>query len=624
MSWCNIDNYRWQKPYRVARLGIFIALIGTFFLASDFVIQLVSHWQNGFDSVSILTKAMADDDDDGGGGESRSSGRSESRSSDRGESRSSRSSRGRSSERDHDDDDDRGLSASFKSRSSKDDDDDRDHRGSSSRSGNDDDDDDDDDHRDSSSRSGNDDDDDDDDDFDVDDGILKNLGKAFKRLTGEGKSKRSRGSGRRFYQPRARNEILAVNLGRNGAKNARGLGFKVGGSNRFSYLPGRVTRLVPPRNLTGPQARDLLKRAQPKGKFSVNQRYKFYQPALKNEREENGQTEPAQYGAGTVCDATKCFGRQVIRWQEDIQTCSKGLRVGIIDTQVDHQHPAFSKADIHLGGFLPYGMKSAPAWHGTGVLSVLAGDPNSGTPGLIPQATFFVANVFFMDNEGEVETDTLSILDALEWMSAFGVKVINMSFSGPKDELVEEAIDRMRQEGVIFVAAAGNDGPTAEPAYPASYSSVIAVTAVSKDLRNYPYASRGNNLDAAAPGVNIWSAVPNGREGFHTGTSFAAPHVAAMLASIYEDAKRVQNKEELLNRLSMVDLGPPGRDPIYGRGLMLAPTSCNNANGGRIAQETPPVLVKTPVKSKRPLFTVGQSGGVSSHAKSSGVSLSYR
>ncbi|HKJ61289.1 MAG TPA: S8 family serine peptidase [Hyphomicrobiales bacterium] len=507
----------------------------------------------------MLTKAMADDDK----GESRSSsGRSESRSSEHGESKSSERSRESSSE--HQEREDSRESEHHEN------DDHDDH-------------DDNDDNHDNDDNDDHDDNDDNDDDFDLKDGLAE----LFGRLTEPSKYKlRSQRSRRNFHTPRARNEILAVNLGRADAKNARKLGFKIRGSSQFSHLRGNVTRLVPPVNLNAREARDLLSRAQPNSTFSINQHYGFYQPARVDESEQHGNTEPARHGPGTACAATKCFGRQIIHWRNEIQNCARGLRVGIIDTQVDHQHPTFSKAEIHLGGFLPDGVESAPAWHGTGVLSVLAGDQESGTPGLIPQAAFYTASVFFQDKEDGVETDTVSILNALEWMSAFDVKVINMSFSGPKDDLLEETIRQMSQEGVIFVAAAGNDGPTAEPSYPASYPEVIAVTAVGRDLRNYPYANRGDSLDASAPGVDIWSAVPDGREGAHTGTSFAAPHVTAMLATVYQSAKRAQNKEELFNHLKMIDLGPPGRDPIYGRGLMLAPTNCDDANSGWVAQTT--------------------------------------
>ena len=239
----------------------------------------------------------------------------------------------------------------------------------------------------------------------------------------------------------------------------------------------------------------------------------------------------------------------------------------------------------HNGGFVPDGATPAPPWHGTGVLALLAGDSDSGTPGMIPGAQFYFASAFFEDEKGEVSTDTLSVLSALEWMSAFDVKVVNVSFSGPRDELVEKAIDRMSREGVLFVAAVGNDGPTSAPGYPAAYASVIGVTAVSKELRNYPYANRGPAVEVAAPGVNIWSAVPDAREGYHTGTSFAAPYVTAIVATLYKSSLKAR-KDDLLSRLTLVDLGSPGRDPVYGRGLALAPTTCGGPSG--------PVAVSAP------------------------------
>ena len=74
----------------------------------------------------------------------------------------------------------------------------------------------------------------------------------------------------------------------------------------------------------------------------------------------------------------------------------------------------------------------APNWHGTAVLSLLAGGPVTNTPGLIPDAEFFAANVFYSDERGDMAADTISLLKALDWMKKFDVKLINMSFSGPR------------------------------------------------------------------------------------------------------------------------------------------------------------------------------------------------
>ena len=161
-------------------------------------------------------------------------------------------------------------------------------------------------------------------------------------------------------------------------------------------------------------------------------------------------------------------------------------------------------------------------------------------------------------------------------MRTSGAKLINMSFSGPQDDLVQARITAMRTQGFVFTAAAGNEGPAAVPAYPAAYPDVIAVTAVTKDLHIYPSASRGAEIDLAAPGVGIWTAAPNSREAYRTGTSFAAPFATAVLALQRPDVLYAP-KDKLLDRVKTVGLGPPGRNPIYGRGLLQAPSECPNA-----------------------------------------------
>jgi subtilisin family serine protease len=117
--------------------------------------------------------------------------------------------------------------------------------------------------------------------------------------------------------------------------------------------------------------------------------------------------------------------------------------------------------------------------------------------------------------------------------------------------------EKLSKKGIVFVAAAGNEGPTAAPSYPAAYPQVIAATAVTKDLRNYRYANCGDHIDVAAPGVNIWTAMPGGRAACHSGTSFAAPHVTAILA-VEPPGRLKQDKADLLDGLPVIDLGRQG------------------------------------------------------------------
>ncbi len=365
-------------------------------------------------------------------------------------------------------------------------------------------------------------------------------------------------------------EVLGVGLDEHAKERIRLLGFKVDKASGN----GPVTRLHAPPGMDAVHGQQLLNKELPGHRFELNKVYRLYRAAM---REDGGRKQPAQPSAAAPCPAERCFAREVIQWHDKLSVCARGLKVGIIDTAIDLSHPAFKDRHIQTGSFAPDRGAAAPDWHGTGVLALLAGSPSGGTPGLVPDAEFFAASVFFTEENGAMAADTVGLIKALNWLAANGVKIVNMSFAGPSDDLVREKIEELSGKGMIFVAAAGNEGPLAEPSYPAAYPQVIAVTAVTKDMRNYRYANRGGHIDVAAPGVEIWTAVPGGKEGFHSGTSFAAPHVTAILALLPRD-NPAANKNEILDGLPVVDLGTPGRDPVYGRGLLVAPSFCTPPN----------------------------------------------
>jgi hypothetical protein len=371
-----------------------------------------------------------------------------------------------------------------------------------------------------------------------------------------------------FYSQR---EVLAINLSSIAIAQLHRLGFVRGTS---TWIGGdRVTVLTVPSGTDALNAIDLLDAELPDEHFQLDHLYRLYQPAMSDDARNDQRTKPASVDGATKCLDDRCYPRTLIQWRDEFAACASDVRIGVIDTDVDFRHPTFSGQKVTHKAFLPEGRSSSRNWHGTGVLAVLAGRPDSGTPGLINQASFYVANVFFAGDDGQPVTDTMSLLRALDWMKTSGVTLVNMSLTGMDDALIRKRIASLASQGLVFTAAAGNEGPVAGPSYPAAYPQVIAVTAVSKQLRIFPFANRGAYIDLAAPGVDVWTAVPDAREGYRSGTSFAVPFATALLAIQQQGALHLP-KDQLLDYLKTVTLGAPGPDPTYGRGLLQAPAEC--------------------------------------------------
>lgn len=189
-----------------------------------------------------------------------------------------------------------------------------------------------------------------------------------------------------------------------------------------------------------------------------------------------------------------------------------------------------------------------PSDHGSATVSLLAG---AGV------RRVYVADVYGTDPAGG---NALAIVKALDWLAGAGVPVVSISLVGPDNPLVGRAIVAARSRGTVVVAAVGNDGPAAPPAYPASYPGVVAVTAVDSRNRALIEAGRALHLDYAAPGADMAATDRAGRWRQVRGTSYAAPLVAARAAAAYPTGPVVP----ALDREAR-PLGPAAQ---YGRGLL--------------------------------------------------------
>lgn len=240
--------------------------------------------------------------------------------------------------------------------------------------------------------------------------------------------------------------------------------------------------------------------------------------------------------------------------------------IGLIDTSLVRKHAAFTRATISERDFVE-SSNPRPTAHGTAIASVLIGNER-GHKGLLPGARLVAASVFYQGESGATGATTSALVAALDWMSAEDVQVVNMSLAGPPNQVLGAMIDTLSKRGMIIVAAVGNDGPASRPLYPAAFDPVVAVTAVDRQKQVYRWANQGPQVDFAAWGVKTPVARVQGGYGEESGTSFAAPVVAATLAGMVAKGSGTASAavKALIGRVE--DLGPAGRDNTYGYGLV--------------------------------------------------------
>ena len=240
------------------------------------------------------------------------------------------------------------------------------------------------------------------------------------------------------------------------------------------------------------------------------------------------------------------------------------LRIGIIDSSIDRRHNAFADASITTQRFVDN--DSPPNAHGTAIASIIASnDPQA--LGLAPSAQIYAAEVFDHNEQQGEFASTVSLIKALSWLMTQDVSVINISLAGPSNRLLETALTRVREKGVLAIAAAGNGGPMAQPMYPAAYPEVVAVTATDDRGRAFRLANRGEYVDIAAPGVNIRHAQAGGGFAASSGTSYAVPFVTVAAARLLQSTAEPAQMLDALYA-SARDIGAPGRDQIYGYGQL--------------------------------------------------------
>lgn len=342
-----------------------------------------------------------------------------------------------------------------------------------------------------------------------------------------------------------------------------GLGFQVLERSSLGALEIEMWRVRAPDSMSLPDAIERIREALPDAIVDSNDLLDL-----------SAGRDAAGSGRPQLAQARRDFARDAVGWGAVPESCGAGVTLGQIDGAVDLDHPALADRDVVYKSLIKPGRREAEEDHGTAIAVLLVGKPRPGRfGGLLPGATLYAANIF-EEWGGRTRGNLAAMIRAVDWLVANGVQVANFSVAGGDNRLMRLAVDRASAKGLLIVAAAGNKGAGAPPAWPAADPKSLAVTAIDRGLGLYPHANRGPYIDFAAPGVGLLTETPRGlRE--QSGTSMATPFVTAVVALHLQagfpaDPDRIR---ESMKRYAH-DLGDAGRDRSYGWGLVRLRPQC--------------------------------------------------
>jgi subtilisin family serine protease len=249
-----------------------------------------------------------------------------------------------------------------------------------------------------------------------------------------------------------------------------------------------------------------------------------------------------------------------------------GKPITIVDSGLDITHEEFaSRANTFLLNLQTISEEGDD--HGTEVGSVIAAPVNGvGLVGVYPQAI-----LRSWDASPFGELTTAAAVAGIVEAAKRGPGVINLSFGGEDDRLVQRAILYAVKHGSLVIASSGNEGIVGNPpSYPAVYPHVLTVAATNERGEVAPFSTQSNAVDVAAPGVHIPVAEPRTVDpsGYvnASGTSYSAPLVSGAAAWVWTSRPELDNTQlaEVL-RLSARDMAPVGFDRASGYGLLDIP-----------------------------------------------------
>lgn len=278
----------------------------------------------------------------------------------------------------------------------------------------------------------------------------------------------------------------------------------------------------------------------------------------KDKRVESAQKMRTFRSLGRKQSATDGYSDPYYRLQTDLAAMriaaahrlatGRGVRVAVIDSGVDGSHPDLAGQVAKAENLAQSDAEESIAdIHGTAVAGVIAAHSHNGVGivGIAPDAELYALRACRPEKPGAAEAVCNSFTLALGLNEALRLNadIVNLSLTGPEDPLLARLIRVALERGVLVVAA--DDG--AAGAFPAHMDQVIGVRSARPGVPEE---------GLAAPGTRILTTLPNGAYDFMTGSSFAAPHVAGVLALMREIEPDLDSRQALeILRLAADDRG---------------------------------------------------------------------
>ncbi len=264
------------------------------------------------------------------------------------------------------------------------------------------------------------------------------------------------------------------------------------------------------------------------------------------------------------------YGLTAIRAPQgwDLSTGSTAVTIAIVDTGIDLSHPDLSSKIVPGYDFVhDDSIPQDDNGHGTHAAGIAAAASNNGIgiAGVSWGARVMPIKVLNSSGNGTFA----NVSSGIVWATDHGAQIINLSLGGSSpSQTLQDAVDYAYSKGVLVIASAGNSG-SGNVLYPARYPNVIAVAATDSADNHAGFSNYGPEVDLAAPGVMIYSTWLGGGYQNDSGTSMSAPFVSG-LAAVLWGLPRNGTPDVVAGEMenSALDLGAPGRDDLYGYGLI--------------------------------------------------------